>query len=70
MTGSQVNDDEQTRTNINAFNGIRTHGVQAIKTYASHRAATGTGEKILFQCHFVSHEYHFKSPEIKPQSSL
>jgi hypothetical protein len=40
-----VNDDEKTRTNILALNGIQTHGlsVQAIEAYASDRAATGTG---------------------------
>jgi hypothetical protein len=36
--------DEQTRTNIHALSGIQTHGlsVQANRTYASDRAATGT----------------------------
>jgi hypothetical protein len=45
MIGWQVNDDEQTKTNIHALSGIRTHStsVQAIKAYASDRAATGTG---------------------------
>jgi hypothetical protein len=38
-------DDDQTKTNIHALSGIRTHGlsVQAIKAYSSDRAATGTG---------------------------
>jgi hypothetical protein len=33
------------RTNIDALNGIRTHGlsVKVIKAYASDRAAAGTG---------------------------
>jgi hypothetical protein len=37
--------DEQMRTNIHALCGIRTHGlnIQAIKPYASDRAASGTG---------------------------
>jgi hypothetical protein len=40
MIGWQVNDDgEETRTNIHALNGIRT--LQAIKAYASDRAAIG-----------------------------
>jgi hypothetical protein len=45
MTGWQVNDDEQTRTNINALNGILTHGlsVQTVKAYASDRMATESG---------------------------
>jgi hypothetical protein len=36
----------KTRTNIHALNGIRTHdlSLQAIKAYASHRAANGTGK--------------------------
>jgi hypothetical protein len=44
-------DDEQTTTNIHALNGIRTHGprVQAIKAYASDRAATVTGERIILK---------------------
>jgi hypothetical protein len=38
---SQVNDDEQTRTNIHAWGGIWTHGLSdAITVYASDRAAT------------------------------
>jgi hypothetical protein len=38
-------DDKETRTNIHALIGIRTQGlsVDAIETYASERAATGTG---------------------------
>jgi hypothetical protein len=38
-------DDEQTRTNIYALSGIRTHGlsVQEIKGYASGHAVTGAG---------------------------
>jgi hypothetical protein len=46
MIGWKVNDDdEQTRANIHALSGIRTHGlsVQAINAYTSDRAATGTG---------------------------
>jgi hypothetical protein len=41
-----VNDDyKQTRTNIHALSGIRTHGlnIQEIKAYASDHVATGTG---------------------------
>jgi hypothetical protein len=40
-----VNDDEQTRTNIHALSGIRTHhlSILAIKAYASDRTAIGTG---------------------------
>jgi hypothetical protein len=42
-----VNDDEQTRTNIQALGGIQTHGlnVQAIKAFASDHAATGTAAR-------------------------
>jgi hypothetical protein len=44
MVGWQVNDGEQTRTTIQAFSGIKTHGlgIQAIKAYASDRLAAGT----------------------------
>jgi len=41
-----VNNDNEQTTNIHAFpSGIQTHGlsIQAIKVYASDRAATGTG---------------------------
>jgi hypothetical protein len=40
-------DDEWTRTNIHALNGIRNHSlrVQVIKAYASDHATTGTGKK-------------------------
>jgi hypothetical protein len=47
MIGWQVNDDDEyTRTNICALSGIRTHDVkfQAIKSYASDRAARGQQE--------------------------
>jgi hypothetical protein len=45
LTGRQVN-DEQTRRNNHALSGIRIHGVSVheIRTYASDRAATGTGQ--------------------------
>jgi hypothetical protein len=45
MIGWQVNNDEQTRTNIHALSWILTHGlsIQAIKACASDHAATGTG---------------------------
>jgi hypothetical protein len=46
MIGRQVNDDtKQTRTNIHALSGIRTHdlSIQEIKDYASDRGATGAG---------------------------
>jgi hypothetical protein len=46
MTGWHVNnDDEQTKTNILALREIQTHGfsVQAMKAYASDRAAAVTG---------------------------
>jgi hypothetical protein len=44
MIGWEVNDDEQTRTNIHALSGIWTHSlsIQTIKAYASERVATGT----------------------------
>jgi hypothetical protein len=47
-------DDEQTRTNIHALSGIRTHGlsVKAIKAYASDRTVTGTGMAILIRLLF------------------
>jgi hypothetical protein len=40
-------DDDYTRTNIHALTGIRTDGLsgQAIKAYATDRAATGTGHE-------------------------
>jgi hypothetical protein len=39
----------KTRTNIHALSGIRTHDhiAQAIRTYASDRAATGTSPNII-----------------------
>jgi hypothetical protein len=58
MIGWQVNDDgdEQTRTNIHALSGIQTHGlsIQAIKAYASDRAAIGTGRA----------QYHRRQPSL------
>jgi hypothetical protein len=41
--------DDQTRTNIHALSGIRSHGlsIQAMKTYASDSVATGTGCKLF-----------------------
>jgi hypothetical protein len=45
----QVSGDEYTISNIHALSGIRTHclNVQAIKSYASVREATGTGTEFL-----------------------
>jgi hypothetical protein len=38
-------DDEETKINIHALSGIRTHGLSllAVKIHASDSAATGTG---------------------------
>jgi hypothetical protein len=50
-----TDDDEQMRTNIHALSGVRTHGLcfQAIKAYASDRAATGTGKDLLFTTYVI-----------------
>jgi hypothetical protein len=50
IIGWQVNEDnEQTRTNIHALDGIRTRSpsVQAIKAYASDRVATVTEQNLF-----------------------
>jgi hypothetical protein len=70
MIGWQVNNDgdEQTRTNIHALSGIQTHSlsIQAIKAYASDRAAIGTGRA---QYHFTEMS-EIRTTEERPECGL
>jgi hypothetical protein len=52
--------DEQTRTNIHALGGIRTHGlsVKAMKAYASDGAANKTGIKAGLTYKSNNHYHH------------
>jgi hypothetical protein len=50
MKGRQVNDDEQTMTNIHALTGIQTHGLSVQAAYASDIATRGRLYRLEFTC--------------------